>query len=101
MEEITIEQIAKENDPQWNEDKLLEELLELAEVLIKRKNKKGSPKEPTEDMLIEELGDTLMRMDMFVSTLPVRINKKVMDRWDFKEEKMIKAFNEGKYKGKI
>src|SRR6478735_6061720 len=57
-----IDEMAKTNSWNYNLDKTIEELFELGEVLMKSKLKKGSPKEPSAQSIIEEIGDVEIRI---------------------------------------
>lgn len=60
----TIQQIVDRNESQFNYLKLLEELAELTEVIIKRVNKQIQYK-PSMEKIIEETGDVLIRLRIF------------------------------------
>lgn len=65
---LTVTQtLAKDNNPDYNYDKLMEEMHELAEVILKRRNKKGHPKEPPLQDLIDEIGDVKLRLDVVIN----------------------------------
>lgn len=95
----TFEKIIETNDQQFCEDKLLEELIELSEVLIKRKNKKGGPKEPPMQDLIDEMGDVELRLGMLMQKM--NLNEEVWHRAIEKTDKLIGYYREGKYLGRI
>lgn len=60
-EEILLEVEAR-NGWRYNHMKALEEFAELSEVLLKKLNKDGSPKEPTDRSIIDEIGDCKLRI---------------------------------------
>lgn len=86
------------NSWEYNHLKAVEELTELSEVLIKKVNKKGGPKEPTNQEIIDELGDVLIRIEILMQ---IYGDWEVYDRRDFKLLKFEGYLNEGKYKGSI
>ena len=93
-----IETLAASNAYDYNIDKTIEELLELAEVLMKQKLKFGAPKCPTFQDVIDEIGDVQIRLDILkelygAKEVENRINKKL-----FTFSHYIK---EDKYKGRI
>lgn len=94
-----INHLAENNEKGYNEHKLLEELAELNEVLIKRIVKKGTDKEPSEEHLVEEMGDVLIRIEVLAKQLEV--SKFVSQRYDNKLTKYQEYIETGKYKGRI
>lgn len=54
--------LAAYNPPDYILTKTLEEMNELGTLLTQRLNKKGSPKEPTNEQIAEELGDLEIRI---------------------------------------
>ena len=83
------------NNATYNHSKLLEEVLELSEVLIKMINKSGS-KAPPKEKLIEELGDVLFRAEVLI--LKEGLTEKVQERIENKIEQLTGYLIEGKYK---
>lgn len=63
---FVTEHLAKTNNADYNFDKLMEEMHELAEVILKRRNKKGHVKEPPLQDLIDELGDVKLRLEVVI-----------------------------------
>lgn len=62
-----IDKLANHNEPAYNEDKLLEEMHELAEIILKIRNKrKDDPKRPSFMDVIEEAGDLKLRLEVFI-----------------------------------
>lgn len=93
-----IKILAETNDYNYNIDKVVEELLELAEVLVKRRLKEGTPKNPSDESIIEEIGDVKIRLEVLEILFGVdNVNKRVRD----KITKYLQYYNEGKYKGRI
>lgn len=77
-----IDELVKTNSYKYNLKKSVEELLELAEVLMKKVNKKGGPKEPDNERVIEEIGDVQIRLEVLKEmfgqqAVQERINKKL------------------------
>lgn len=98
-----IKQVAEHNDLEinhttYNHTKLLEELLELSEVIVKMINKKVG-KQPPIEKLVEELGDVLLRCDILIhkegikDAVEARINDKIASLEGY--------LAEGKYKGGV
>lgn len=93
-----IEKMAKTNSFEYNLEKCVEELLELGEVLMKRKLKAGSFKAPTNQSIIEEIGDVQIRIDVL---------KKIFGQFEVEKRVENKLstykgyFSEGKYIGRI
>lgn len=70
--------LVETNQPLYNWSKLSEELFELGEVVMKKINKDGTPKEPSIDKFIEETGDVLLRLDILATKLDIK--DKISDR---------------------
>ena len=94
----TIEKLAGTNSPDYNIIKTCEELAELSEVLLKKLAKRGGPKEPTNDAIIEEIGDVVLRCAILAEVFG---EKKVQDRMAYKLDKYREYLEQGLYKGKI
>ncbi len=80
--DYVFDNLAKTNDEAYNFDKLMEEMHELAEVILKIRNKKGYKKEPTKQDLIDELGDVKLRLEIAIrmvgeSDVNIRVGKKL------------------------
>lgn len=98
-----IQKLAEHNDlainhTTYNHTKLLEEMLELSEVLVKMINKKGD-KAPKREKLVEELGDLQLRMDVLI--YKEGLKDEVNARIDTKIASLDKYLSEGKYKGGV
>ncbi len=93
-----IDEMAKTNSWNYNLDKTIEELFELGEVLMKSKLKKGSPKEPSAQSIIEEIGDVEIR----IRVLRKLFGEQLVDqRVGEKLAKFKGFFEQGKYIGSI
>jgi len=94
----TINKMVETNEYWYNFDKTIEELFELGEVLMKKKLKLGGEKEPTNQAIIEEIGDVQIRLNVL---------KKLFGEWEVEkrvEDKLSKFegyYKEGKYIGRI
>lgn len=97
---IVIQALSKSNKKKYNYRKLAEELTELADVCLKITNKQRDTMpeyfEALDKQLIEEIGDVQLRMNVLVEQLDVQ--KEVDDRVIFKSKKLLKLYNEGKYR---
>lgn len=82
----------------FDHSKLLEELIELSEVLIKHINK-APQNQPTEEKIVEELGDVLFRCELLM--LKHGLEDAVKERIKHKSEKLQQYLDEGKYKTSI
>jgi hypothetical protein len=96
-EEELMEVLLNENDPKFNITKLCEELSELQEVLLKYINKKPE-KAPSKQAIVDEVGDVFLRLGVVIKQLEVEEDP-IGERLDTKISKLIKYYNEGKYKG--
>lgn len=94
----TIDKMVETNEWDYNIDKTIEELLELAEVLMKRKLKGNSEFAPKKQAIIDEIGDVEIRIRVLRKLLGEEaIDKRI-------EEKLAKFegfYKEGKYIGRI
>lgn len=93
-----VEKLVETNDPHYNLLKCVEELTELNEVLIKRLVKGGSPKDPSDASIIEEIGDVKIRIMVLEKIFG---EEKVQARVDYKLGKFESYIEEGKYLGRI
>jgi hypothetical protein len=96
-EDELMEVLLTENDPKFNITKLCEELSELQELLLKYINKKPE-KAPSKQSIVDEIGDVIVRLGVVIEQLEVE-EEAVGERVDDKIAKLIKYYNEGKYKG--
>ena len=93
-----IEVMSTANHWDYNIDKTIEELFELGEVLMKNKLKWGGDKEPTDQAIIEEIGDVQIRLDVLKKLFGEwKVDKRVEDKLTKFEE----YYKEGKYIGRI
>lgn len=97
ISEVTLK-LVETNSWDYNIRKAIEELLELAEVLMKKLNKKGGTKEPTDQEIIEEVGDVLIRGEILMLMFG---EEPVINRVVEKLTKFQGYLNEGKYIGNI
>jgi len=98
IKKLSIENTVKVGNATYNHSKLLEELMELGEVLVKKINKIPE-KQPPIEKIIEEMGDVLVRV--YVLMYQENIEKEVKDRISEKLEMLHKYAKEGKYKGGV
>ena len=94
----TITKLINTNSHDYNLRKTVEELLELAEVLIKKVNKKGGPKELLDEKVIEEIGDVSIRIEVLKEIFG---QKAVQDRITYKLGQFEEYIKENKYIGSI
>ena len=85
----------KINNTTYNHSKLLEELLELSEILIKMINKIPE-KQPNQEKLVEEVGDVLLRLEVLI--IKENIQEEVSKRINDKIKQLDTWRIEGKYK---
>ena len=91
-----IQRISKYNTWQYNHLKAIEELTELQQELIKKVTKRGGPKEPPDQAVVDEIGDVFIRIQILsymYPGVPKRIKEKLT--------KLEGYLKEGKYKGSI
>ena len=86
-----IDELVKTNSYKYNLQKSVEELLELAEILMKKVNKKGGPKEPPDQDVIDEIGDVQIRLEILKEifgqeAVQARINNKLVQFRNYIEE---------------
>jgi NTP pyrophosphatase (non-canonical NTP hydrolase) len=96
MAKDIVKELLAYNEPGYNYLKLVEELAELQEVVIKRYLKKEENKPPLEK-LVEEMGDVLLRMRVVATQ--EKIKDEVSQRVADKSSKLLGYIKEGKYKG--
>lgn len=89
-----IDHLVSKNTYQYNLLKTCEELNELSEILLKKVNKFGGPKEPTDDAIIEEIGDVQLRLLILFGLFD---NDKIDARVAHKLLKYKEYIEEGKY----
>lgn len=78
----------------YNHLKAVEELLELAEVLQKKVLKRGLEKEPTNESIVEEIGDVVIRLQV----LQEIYGEAAIDaRIDYKIDKFTDYYDNQKY----
>ena len=94
----TLDKMIASNDPIYNFNKTIEEATELTEVLIKRIVKEGGPKSPSDDSIIEEIGDLYIRLEILSAKFG---HTKVQDRINYKMSKYESYIKDNKYIGKI
>lgn len=94
-----IQILATTNNEQYNYLKLLEELAELQEVLLKKILKKGGPKEPSDQDVIEEIGDVEIRLTIFKEMWCC--HSQVDERIKTKLDAYTDYLNKGLYSGSI
>lgn len=92
------EHLAKTNDKTYNYHKAIEEFTELNEVLIKKITKEGGDKEPSDQSIIEEIGDCFIRLQVLADMFG---DEPVEARIVEKLSKYASYIDEGKYKGQI
>jgi len=93
-----IAKLVETNSYEYNLRKSVEELLELAEVIMKKLNKKDGPKEPKDQEIVEEIGDVTIRLHILGFMFG---NNNVNDRVEDKLTKFNDYLKKGKYIGKI
>ena len=96
-----FEELAKalkeNNNLEFNSLKLVEEMQELGEVLLKTITKKTS--KPTKEKIIEELGDVLLRSMVLIEQLD--IENEVENRVEEKSYYLYKALKENNLGAKL
>jgi NTP pyrophosphatase (non-canonical NTP hydrolase) len=90
--------LAVSNSWLYNHTKACEELAELSTELLKKINKRGNPKEPSDQAVIDELGDVTIRLAVLVRMYGAEaVNKRVLEKIDLlTDPERIK-----KYKGSL
>jgi len=93
-----VNKLVANNPIQYNLLKACEELTELTEVLLKKVNKKGGIKEPPNSAIIEEIGDSYIRL----AALSIIFGEEAVEaRINYKLGNFEKYMKEGKYRGTI
>ena len=91
----TVKELSLYNEDNYNYLKACEEFAELSELLLKKVNKRGGPKEPTDESIIEEIGDAVIRLGVLVELFgSANIEKRI----DFKLSKYIDYMKDKRYK---
>lgn len=102
MDEIEFEELSealKKNTAEFTTLKLIEELAELQEKLIKYHLKSKAHKPKIEEIL-DEVGDVELRLALFIDHLEfVDAEEYIEDRIEKKLGKLYGYLKEGKYKG--
>lgn len=101
--EEVIPILAKYNKRKYNVMKLLEELSELSEVLLKTETKIPE-KRPDPQLIIEEIGDVFLRLGIYMEMQDggtEEIMDKVEERINYKANKLLLYVAEGKYPGGV
>jgi len=93
-----IKKMQEQNDPKYNLIKACEELAELSEKLLKKVVKEGTDKCPSDDDIIEEIGDVQIRLDLLGLIFG---QDKVEKRIQYKLSKFEGYMKEGKFGGRI
>lgn len=93
-----IKHLVDTNTWEYNHLKAAEELMELAEVILKKVNKKGGIKEPSDQEIIDEIGDVELRVGVLAELYG---DLKVFERYRDKLNKIKDLIKEGKYTGKV
>jgi hypothetical protein len=89
-----IEKLSKHNPEQYNLSKAVEELNELSTVLMQKFNKEGGIKEPSNQSIIDEIGDVQIRIDVLKTIFGEKL---VQERILFKLTKYETYIKENKY----
>lgn len=92
--EIVEEYLLNVNKIDYNIDKTIEEAVEVADVLLKYKNKEGD-KKPTREQIAAEIADLAIRMHIVVENLD--LEELVTQAFDAKMDKLLNYIEEGKY----
>lgn len=91
-----IQVILNTNTKKYNKLKLIEELNELSTELVKSLTKEDG--EGLHDKIIEESGDVLLRLEVFLSSLSKKDAEKVLKRAFDKSEKLANYAETKRYK---
>lgn len=92
-----IKELAQTNERAYNKSKLLEELLELSELIIKWINK-SPERQPTAEAIMEEIADVVLRLNVLVDA-ECMDEEWFSDRILRKLAVLKKLQSEGKYLG--
>ena len=95
---VIIDEMSDSNDYYYNLIKTCEELTELQEVLIKKILKKGSAKEPSDQSIIDEIGDVYIRIQVLANLFG---KENIKTRVFYKLEKFKQYLKDLNYKGKV
>lgn len=93
-----LQEVKDNNTWEYNHLKAAEELTELTEVLIKKVTKRGGPKEPSNQAVIDEIGDVYIRIAILSM---IYGDTEIAKRWEEKVNKFKTYLEEGKYIGSI
>lgn len=99
MDKLTT-YLAKSNLRLFNHSKLAEELFELGEVVTKIGNK-AKERQPSVDKVIEEMGDVVFRVGIFLKTNDIDVNDfadRVENRIIEKANLCLNALKKDKYR---
>ncbi len=88
-----VGKLAKDNPLKFNLRKFAEECTEAVEIILKKENKEDSSKAPSDEELIEELGDVQFRL----MVLTAIYGEAVSDRVLVKAKQLVKHIKAGKY----
>lgn len=94
--DANIQTILDTNTKKYNKMKLVEELNELSSELVKSLTKEDG--EGLHDKIIEESGDVLLRLEVFLSDFSKKDLKKVYKRAFDKSEKLANYAKTKRYK---
>ncbi len=93
-----VVKMATTNEKGYNYDKTIEELFELGEKLMKRKLKDGWNKAPTDEDIIDEIGDVQIRLDVLKELFGTsKVEKRIEDKLSL----FSTFYEENKYIGRI
>lgn len=87
--------LASDNDKTFNRTKLLEELLELSERIAKSLNKKPEY-QPTQQDIVEEIGDVLLRLQIYIRSEDISEDL-IVDRTFLKINKFLEYLKNNQY----
>lgn len=94
-----IKEVTDSNGEIYSLTKLAEECSELAEIVLKKVNKLGTHREPTNTEIAEEIADVVLRAAMLGEKYDLK--EFVGDRMSRKLAKLKECLDEGKYLGRI
>ena len=100
IEEL-YEHMASTNTPEYNEDKLIEECLELAEVIMKNRTKAGGPNQPTNEQIAAEAGDVMIRLSVYLQSNGVITTEMLEKALANKLTHLYERKDDPKYKGRL
>jgi len=96
MQEVFIKRLVATNDPVFNYTKAAEELMELAELCLKKVNKVTPP---PDESVAEEIADVGLRVSVLIHML--KVEDFVDDRQARKLSRLEEYYKEGKYPGRV